>query len=105
MDARNNKYVGMLLATVAVFIWAGNFVIARGVNGQIPPITLAFCRWSLATVLMLPIAFNTFKKEDEYVLDKIVSNKTLSSGQMQKIAFMRVLLSDADVLFLESKSL
>lgn len=53
----------MLLATVAVFIWAGNFVIARGVNRQIPPITLAFCRWSLATVLMLPIAFTAFKKE------------------------------------------
>ena len=59
----------MLLATVAVTIWAGNFVIARGVNGQIPPITLAFCRWSLATVLMLPIAFNTFKKE-WYILNK-----------------------------------
>ena len=63
MDARNTKYIGMLLATVAVFIWAGNFVIARGVNRQIPPITLAFCRWSLATVLMLPIAFTAFKKE------------------------------------------
>jgi len=53
----------MLLATVAVTIWAGNFVIARGVNKQIPPITLAFCRWSLATLLMLPIAFNTLKNE------------------------------------------
>ena len=53
----------MLLATVAVTIWAGNFVIARGVNGQIPPITLAFCRWSLATVLMLPIAYQSFKNE------------------------------------------
>jgi drug/metabolite transporter (DMT)-like permease len=53
----------MLLATVAVFIWAGNFVIARGVNQQIPPITLAFCRWSLATVLMIPIAYTTFKNE------------------------------------------
>ena len=53
----------MLLATVAVFIWAGNFVIARGVNRQIPPITLAFCRWSLATLLMLPIALKSFKNE------------------------------------------
>ena len=53
----------MLLATVAVTIWAGNFVIARGVNGQIPPITLAFCRWSLATILMIPIAYKSFKTE------------------------------------------
>ena len=63
MDARNNKYIGILLATIAAIIWAGNFVIARGVNQQIPPITLAFFRWSLATVLMLPIAFNKFRSE------------------------------------------
>ncbi|MEY4053378.1 MAG: hypothetical protein RL034_296 [Bacteroidota bacterium] len=63
MDARNNKYIGILLATIAAIIWAGNFVIARGVNQQIPPITLAFFRWSLATLLMLPIAFNKFRSE------------------------------------------
>ncbi len=63
MDARNNRYIGILLATVAAIIWAGNFVIARGVNQQIPPITLAFFRWSLATVLMLPIAYKAFTKE------------------------------------------
>jgi drug/metabolite transporter (DMT)-like permease len=63
VDARNNKYIGILLATIAAIIWAGNFVIARGVNQQIPPITLAFFRWSLATVLMLPIAFNKFRSE------------------------------------------
>ena len=63
MDARNNKYIGILLATIAAVIWAGNFVIARGVNQQIPPITLAFFRWSLATLLMLPIALKKFKSE------------------------------------------
>lgn len=63
MDARNNRYIGILLATVAAIIWAGNFVIARGVNQQISPITLAFFRWSLATVLMLPIAHKAFTKE------------------------------------------
>jgi drug/metabolite transporter (DMT)-like permease len=63
VDARNNKYIGILLATIAAIIWAGNFVIARGVNQQIPPITLAFFRWSLATLLMLPIAFNKFRSE------------------------------------------
>ena len=63
VDARNNKYIGILLATIAAVIWAGNFVIARGVNQQIPPITLAFFRWSLATLLMLPIALKKFKSE------------------------------------------
>ncbi|MFM6970579.1 MAG: DMT family transporter [Sediminibacterium sp.] len=63
VDARKNKYIGILLATIAAVIWAGNFVIARGVNQQIAPITLAFFRWSLATILMLPIALKKFRSE------------------------------------------
>lgn len=63
VDARNNKYIGILLATIAAVIWAGNFVVARGVNQQIAPITLAFFRWSLATLLMLPIALKKFRSE------------------------------------------
>lgn len=39
-----------------MIIWGGNFVIARGVNKQISPISLAFYRWLLATLLLLPIA-------------------------------------------------
>mgnify|MGYP000471484570 CR=1 FL=1 len=48
--------------------------------------------------------FNTFKEESSYNLDRKVDNKSLSSGQMQKIAFMRVLLSDADTLFLDEST-
>ena len=32
--------------------------------------------------------FDTFKEESGYDLDRIVDNKSLSSGQMQKIAFI-----------------
>jgi drug/metabolite transporter (DMT)-like permease len=63
VESSKNRNIGILLATLAAIIWAGNFVIARGVNQQIPPITLAFCRWSLATLLMLPIAFKKFRSE------------------------------------------
>tara|TARA_B100000131_G_C18049999_1_gene586027 strand:- start:291 stop:1337 length:1047 start_codon:yes stop_codon:yes gene_type:complete len=43
----------------------------------------------------------TFKEEEGYHLDRRVSNKTLSSGQMQKIAFIRALVSDAEILLLD----
>ena len=33
--------------------------------------------------------FDIFKEEKNYNLDKEVDNKSLSSGQMQKIAFVR----------------
>jgi len=48
--------------------------------------------------------FNLFEDKVEVDLDIKVNNKSLSSGQMQKIAFMRVLLSDADVLFLDEST-
>ena len=34
-------------------------------------------------------------------LDTEISSRTLSSGQMQKIAFIRALLADVDILLLE----
>ena len=48
--------------------------------------------------------FNLFEDKVKVDLNKKVDNKSLSSGQMQKIAFMRVLLSDADVLFLDEST-
>ncbi len=43
----------------------------------------------------------TFKEEQNYDLKNIISNKTLSSGQMQKIAFVRALVSKPDILLLD----
>ncbi|NDA62239.1 MAG: DMT family transporter [Chitinophagia bacterium] len=59
---------GILLALVAVIIWGGNFVIARGVNKQITPISLAFYRWTLATFLLFPIAYRSFLAERKLIV-------------------------------------
>ena len=48
--------------------------------------------------------FDTFKEDSNYDLDKEISNKTLSSGQMQKVAFIRALLSDLEVLILDEST-
>ncbi|MEI9911087.1 MAG: DMT family transporter [Bacteroidota bacterium] len=53
----------MSLAVLAAFIWAGNFIIARGVIKDIPPVSLAFYRWLLASIVILPFAINRFKAE------------------------------------------
>ena len=44
---------------------------------------------------------NLFKDPNEYDLEKIISNKSLSSGQMQKIAFVRALISKTEILLLD----
>jgi len=48
--------------------------------------------------------FETFKEEGNYNLDNIISNTSLSSGQMQKIAFVRALLSNAEILLLDEST-
>ncbi|MGV8844333.1 MAG: DMT family transporter [Pseudomonas sp.] len=42
---------GLLLACLC---WAGNALVARAFHDNIPPLSLAFWRWSLALLLLLP---------------------------------------------------
>ena len=56
-------YTGMAVAVLATFIWSWNFVVARGIFRQVPPISLAFYRWLTATLIIFPFAFSAFKKE------------------------------------------
>ena len=60
---RKNVYTGISLALLAVFIWSGNFIAARGVIRQLPPISLAFYRWLTASVILFPIAFRSFRND------------------------------------------
>jgi hypothetical protein len=42
-----------LLLTLTALFWSGNMVIARGVHDAVPPMALAFWRWTIALVLVL----------------------------------------------------
>ena len=42
-----------------------------------------------------------FKEKNSYDLDKLIDNTSLSSGQMQKMAFIRSLLADLEILLLD----
>ena len=55
--------IGICLAVTAAMVWSGNFIISRGVNQLIGPISLAFYRWFLAALIITPIAWASFKKE------------------------------------------
>jgi len=45
-----------LLLTLTSLFWAGNMVIGRGLREAVPPMTLAFWRWTIAFALTLPFA-------------------------------------------------
>ncbi|WP_051560009.1 DMT family transporter [Marinobacterium jannaschii] len=50
----NHLLKGYLFAIGATLIWSGNFIIAKGLSDQIPPIGLAFWRWVVAFLGLLP---------------------------------------------------
>lgn len=46
-----------LLLTLTPLFWAGNFVVGRAIRNDIPPVALAFWRWAIAALLLLPFAW------------------------------------------------
>lgn len=52
-----------LLLIFPPLFWSGNMVLGRGVNQIIPPVTLAFWRWAIALVILLPFTASRLKKD------------------------------------------
>lgn len=46
-----------LLLSLTAFIWSLNWVIGRGIVGQVSPFALTFARWVVAVCAMLPFAW------------------------------------------------
>jgi len=66
--SNRNNYIGVSLAVITTIIWSGNFIIARDVHQQIPPISLAFYRWSLASLIIFFIGYKKFIPEKSIVI-------------------------------------
>ena len=66
--SKRNTIIGIILAVLATLIWSGNFIVARGVYKEIPPISLAFYRWVIASLIIFPFAYKQFKTEKKNVL-------------------------------------
>lgn len=62
---------GYLFAIGATAIWSGNFIIARGLNENIPPISLAFWRWVVAVIVFLPFGLKSLIAERDLLLKRI----------------------------------
>jgi len=60
---RQQIITGISLAVLATMIWSGNFIVARAVIKDIPPVTLSFYRWLTATIILLPFVWNYFIAE------------------------------------------
>ncbi|MEI2739609.1 MAG: DMT family transporter [Chitinophagaceae bacterium] len=61
--SQKNIYTGIWLAILATIIWSGNFIVAKAVHKEIPPISLNFYRWLLAALIIFPLAYKRFGNE------------------------------------------
>jgi drug/metabolite transporter (DMT)-like permease len=61
--------LGYLSAIGATAIFSGNFIIARGLNESIHPISLNFWRWLVAVIVFLPFALKPLIAE-RHILKK-----------------------------------
>src|SRR5262249_3767637 len=52
-----------LLLTLTPLFWAGNFVLGRAVHASVPPVALAFWRWTGAFVLVIGFAWPHLKRD------------------------------------------
>lgn len=52
-----------LLLALTMLFWAGNSVVARGTYEIVPPMALAWLRWTLAALLILPLAWPHLKRD------------------------------------------
>lgn len=50
-----------VIAALPPLFWAGNFLIARIMRDDIPPIQMSFWRWVLALAIMLPFAWSSLR--------------------------------------------
>lgn len=67
VKGETSKYLGYTYAVLATAIWSGNFIVARGLNEALPPVSLAFYRWLVALVVVLPLAGRALYKERRVV--------------------------------------
>ena len=45
-----------LLLTLTTLFWSGNMVVGRAIRNDVPPFSLAFWRWAIAFLLVIPLA-------------------------------------------------
>ena len=80
----SNQTKGAFFALLATLLWSVNMVIASGIKGHIPPIGLAFWRWTIACIVLAPFAikstiesFTIIKKHIQYLMGTAVLGITI----------------------------
>lgn len=56
-----------VLLTFTALFWAGNAIVARAARDLVPPVALAFWRWSFALLIILPFAWRHLQRDCHHI--------------------------------------
>lgn len=76
---------------MTTLFWASNFILGRAFSTDIPPVTLAFIRWSTALVILLPFAVPLIWKNRKVILanwGRLIILGTLSVAGFNTLAYI-----------------
>ncbi len=88
--------IGFVCAITTVILWSGNFVVARGLNEAIPPISLAFWRWVVAIAFLLPFAIKPLMSQKSWLKENI--------GYLSLVSFLGVTLFNSFIYYAAQSS-
>jgi len=57
-----------LLLLLVVLFWSGNFIVANGIQHNIPPVSLSFWRWAAAFLFLLPFSLKSISRQREPII-------------------------------------
>lgn len=62
-------YIAYFLLAITALFWASNIVLGKALNQQITPLSLAFLRWASASLIVLPFAVSSLRKDWRAIVD------------------------------------
>ena len=68
MSTKTNNLFALSLLFIQPIFMASNLVVARGGVEYVPPVSLAFWRWTLVFIILLPFTYVSLKKN--YIIMK-----------------------------------
>jgi drug/metabolite transporter (DMT)-like permease len=66
---KKSEWLAYLLLILTTLFWGGNFVVGRAVHADIPPIALAWWRWLVALIIILPFVIRPLWQARSVLLD------------------------------------
>ncbi|MFN2362245.1 MAG: DMT family transporter [Marinobacter sp.] len=88
-------YTGLVLTPL---FWAGNAVVAKGVVGDIPPLSMSFWRWIIALIILLPFGFPGVWRQRQVIRQhwlSILALATFSVGAFNSLLYLAAVTTTA----------